>query len=153
MEYEIQELLISDYDEIYSLWEKCEGVGLSDADSKESIERYIKRNEGMSFVARSNHRIIATILAGHDGRRGYIHHLAVDDDFRRNGIGRKLVSKSLERIAQEGINKSHIFVFKDNIRATKFWTNEGWNIRKDINIISKNISNKTVERNCESLRA
>ncbi len=148
MEYEIEELFISDYEEIYSLWEKCEGVGLSDADSKESIERYIKRNEGMSFVARSSNRIVATILAGHDGRRGYIHHLAVHDDFRRNGIGKELVKKSLEVISKEGINKCHIFVFKENDRATKFWTHEDWKIRDDLNIISKGIEQNSA---CELL--
>lgn len=139
MEYTIQKMFISDYEEILSLWKSSEGVGLSEADSKENIERYLKRNEGMCFVAVANEQIVATILSGHDGRRGYIHHLAVSNDYRRLGIGKALVNKSLEAISQEGITKCHIFVFKDNESATGFWTSEGWKVRHELNLISKNI--------------
>ncbi len=120
MEFAIQKIKITDYDEIYSLWSNCEGIGLSDADSRENIERYLKRNRAMSFVAKIKGRIVGTILAGHDGRRGYIHHLAVDKKVRQQGIGKQLVQTSLDAIAHVGIKKCHIFVFKENQRATDF---------------------------------
>ena len=76
------------YDKVLTLWRKSEGVGLSDADSNKSIHSYLKRNPGMSFVAKAEGKIVGAVLGGQDGRRGYIHHLAVRDDFRRQGIGR-----------------------------------------------------------------
>ena len=63
------------YEEVIFLWNQCDGIGLSDADSRGSIKAYLERNPGMSFVASENGNIVGAILCGHDGRRGYIHHL------------------------------------------------------------------------------
>ena len=90
---------IESYEQVLALWQQSEGVGLSDADSKAGIDAYLNRNPGMSFIATTgNGRIAGAILAGHDGRRGYIHHLSVHADFRRRGISSKLVGKSLRAI-------------------------------------------------------
>lgn len=139
MKIQIQKFNIEDYENVYALWEKCDGIGLSNADTKESIERYLNRNQGMSFVAKEEGTLVGAILAGHDGRRGYIHHLAVNKNARRRGIGMRLVEESFAVLSGESIEKCHIFVFRDNLRATDFWVNKGWNVRMDLNIISKEI--------------
>jgi len=130
---------IAVYEEVFALWKRCEGVGLSDADSKESIVTYLKRNPGMSFVAIAGERIIGVLLAGHDGRRGYMHHLAVDADWRRQGIARLLVGNCLRALKATGIQKTHIFIFADNESGIAFWKSVGWTFRTDLRIISKTI--------------
>lgn len=133
----IHEMQISDYDEAHKLWSNTPGVGLSDADSQENICKFLLRNRGLSFVCRHENIIIGTILCGHDGRRGYIYHVTVAEKYRGRGIGRMLVEKSLQRLKEEGINKCHLFVFRDNIVGNAFWRAQGWTKREDIFAYSK----------------
>ena len=136
---EIHEMQISDYDEVYELWSKTSGVGLSDADKKENIEKFLIRNKGLSFVCRYKDKIIGTIMCGHDGRRGYIYHVAVAEEYRGRGIGRMLVERSLEKLKSEGINKCHLFVIADNTVGNAFWASIGWDKREDIFVYSKSV--------------
>lgn len=139
LDVEITLFEISDYDEVLALWQQCEGIGLSDADSRESISKYLKRNPGMSFVASFSDGIVGVILAGHDGRRGYIHHLAVHPDYRRKGLAHRLVDRSIEALRESGIQKCHLFIFNNNDKGLAFWNNIGWKHRLDISVVSKQI--------------
>ncbi len=130
---------IEEYDEAISLWNICEGIGLSNADSKESIQYFLDRNPGMSFLAYDKSTLVGAILCGHDGRRGYIHHLAVHPDYRNHGIGQMLVGKSLAGLRSIGIQKSHLFIFNNNNEGTQFWKKIGWLKRFDISVLSKSI--------------
>jgi N-acetylglutamate synthase len=133
----IERLRISHYDEVLALWRRCEGVGLSEADSREAIAAYLDRNPGMSFVAVAGGAIAGTILCGHDGRRGYVHHLAVDAPWRRRGIGRQLVESSLSALRDAGIQKAHIFMYADNEAGERFWTSLGWVWRSELRMMSR----------------
>ncbi|MBW2367203.1 MAG: GNAT family N-acetyltransferase [Deltaproteobacteria bacterium] len=128
------------YNSVFALWKQSEGVGLSRADSRECIKSYLERNPGMSFVAtNTGGKVVGAILAGHDGRRGYIHHLSVHHDFRRQGLASRLVGKSLQKLTNAELQKCHIFIFNDNANGIEFWKNIGWVHRSDISVISKNI--------------
>ncbi len=130
---------IEAYEEVLALWRRSDGVGLSDADSRESIASYFERNPGMSFIAVNEGEIIGAILGGHDGRRGYIHHLSVHADFQRRGVATRLVDQCLQALAASGIQKCHIFIFNNNAAGIDFWKSIGWTHRSDIGVISKNI--------------
>ena len=134
----IREIHINDYNEIYNLWSRTQGMGLSEADSGQNIQNFLLRNKGMSFCFEEGGKIIATILCGHDGRRGYIYHVTVAEECRGRGIGRILVEKSLLRLKEEGINKCHLFVFTDNEIGNTFWHTIGWTKREDIFVYSRN---------------
>ncbi|MEJ2682580.1 MAG: GNAT family N-acetyltransferase [Gammaproteobacteria bacterium] len=131
-----REMEISDYGKIISLWQEAEGVKLRKADSLEGIEKYLKRNPGLSFVAEKNGEILGTIMSGHDGKRGYIQHLAVETSHRETGIASKLLSHCLGALKKEGILKSHIHVLSNNELAKKYWQNRGWVKRQDIEVYS-----------------
>jgi putative acetyltransferase len=139
MESTIVPFTIDLYDQVYELWRRCEGVGLSDADSRAAIARYLERNPDMSFVALEESTIIGTVLAGHDGRRGYIHHLAVDPNHRRKGVGHRLIRQCSRALQAEGILKCHLFLFRDNAEGMAFWEKIGWTVRRDIGVVSKNL--------------
>ena len=128
------------YEDVMTLWKESEGIGLSGADSKESIQFYLERNPNLSLVAKDKNGIlVGAVLCGHDGRRGYIHHLVVRSDCRHQGIGRKLVEEVLNRLRAEGIQKCHLFIINDNVSGIAFWKSLGWIQRTDIGVISKDI--------------
>lgn len=133
----IREMSINDYDGVMQLWRNTEGVGLSNSDSKENIDYYLRRNPGLSLIATLDDTIVGAILCGHDGRRGYIHHLAVYKSFRRHGIGTSLVDCCLEKLNKVGIEKCHLFVFDINDEGIAFWEGTGWVKRLDLNLMSR----------------
>ncbi len=135
--FHIREMTIADFDSMIELWKRTPGIGLSDADSKENINTFLERNTKLSLVCEINQKIIGTVLCGHDGRRGYIYHLAVDDAFRKKGIGKELVEQSLVKLRQQGISKCHLFLYNDNEDAMQFYEKTGWKRRYDLLIYSK----------------
>lgn len=136
----ISPFVMADYEEVVSLWKMCEGIGLSAADSPEKIRAYLDRNPGMSFIVRKNEKIAGAVLSGHDGRRGFIHHLAVHPGFRKKGIGRKLANECVSALEAAGIEKCHLFIFRKNESGIKFWKMAGWTMREDIGIMSKDVN-------------
>ena len=138
----IQEMTIDDYDEVKSIWRKSNGIELSGADTRESINRFLERNPGLSFVARDGDQLVGVVLCGHDGRRGYIDHLAVRQSHRRQGIGRALVGRCLYNLMQIGIRKWHLFVQQDNEEAIAFWKKIGWAQRIELVTMSRYNANE-----------
>lgn len=133
---------MADYEEVIRLWEMCEGIGLSSADSPENISAYLERNPGMSFIARIEGKITGAVLSGHDGRRGFIHHLAVHPMFREKGIGRKMANECVSALEAAGIEKCHLFIFTSNESGIKFWESTGWSMREDIGIMSRDLNTR-----------
>ena len=136
---------IADFQEVVLLWQSTKGVGLSESDSRPNIAIYLARNPGMSFVARSGSKLIGAVLCGHDGRRGYLHHLAVAEAHRKMGVGKGLVKACLGRLAAHGIPKCNIFLYADNATGESFWKHNGWVKRKDLQVMQKAVvqSDKT----------
>jgi ribosomal protein S18 acetylase RimI-like enzyme len=139
MGIEIHEMVIDDYDEIYRLWEMSDQIGLSKADSRYGIQKFLERNPGMSYVAIEDGKIIGAVLCGHDGRRGYIHHLMVHPDYRRKGLGRSLVGRCMYALTRIGIQKCHLFIYEDNDAGMKFWEQLGWEKRVELSMMSQDI--------------
>jgi len=133
----IQEMTIEDYDDVRAIWRESKGIELSGADSRESIIRFLERNPGLSFVALDGDQVVGAVLCGHDGRRGYIDHLAVRQSHRLRGIGRALVGRCLYNLMQIGIRKWHLFVQQDNQEAIDFWKKIGWAQRVELVTMSK----------------
>lgn len=123
-----------DYRELHSLWLSCSGMGLNDLDdSREGITRLLGRNPATCFAARNSvGQMAGAILAGNDGRRGFIYHLAVREDCRRQGIGSQLVDATLQALQRIGITKVALVVFARNGGANAFWERQGFTTRSDI---------------------
>jgi len=126
-----------DYDEVLTLWQKCEGVGLTPSDSREAVHSFLSRNPGFCLVARHGEQIVGAVLCGHDGRRGYMYHLAVAPEYRKKGIGGTIVDACLSRLASAGIHKATIFVYGHNEAGQQFWRKVGWKHRTDLVVLQK----------------
>ena len=129
----------TDYDAAYALWASTPGMGLSDADSHEAICSYLKRNAGLSQVCVDGEgRLAGTALCGHDGRRGFLYHVAVPADRQGSGIGRELAARCLAGLAAQGISKCHLMVLEDNEAGSGFWNGTGWEQREGLLLFSRN---------------
>jgi ribosomal protein S18 acetylase RimI-like enzyme len=139
MKVSIEPMTIDHYDEVIALWKMSENVGLSNADEREGITSYLARNPVMSFVAKEDDHIVGAALCGHDGGRGYLHHLAIKESHRKRGIGTKLAERCMESLRNEDIQKCHLFVIHTNKGGKAFWERIGWSLRWDIQALSKEL--------------
>jgi N-acetylglutamate synthase len=130
-------MTLADYDQAFALWQACEGIGLTTADSCDGIRAYLGRNPGLSFVARDQGCLVGTVLCGHDGRRGYLHHLAVAPSHRGQGLGRALVAGCLAKLAAAGIDRCHLWARANNREGQAFWRTIGWTERTDLVMMSR----------------
>lgn len=122
-----------DYDAVYALWLRCTGMGLNNVDdSRQGIERYLRRNPTTCFVAEEDGAVCGVILCGHDGRRGYVHHTAVDPVCRGRGIGSALVKEAMAALGREGVSKAALVVFERNAGGNAFWEKQGFTLREDL---------------------
>lgn len=130
--FNIRVMTMDDYAAVIDLMRNTPGISLRDADSHESTSRYLQRNPGLSLVAEVGAMPVGCIMCGHDGRRGYLQHLVVLPQHRRQGIANALVERCLSGLEQHGILKCHLDVFKTNETAASYWQSQGWQLREDI---------------------
>ena len=130
---EIRPLSPADYDDLYALWTSCAGMGLNNIDdSPEGVARFLERNPGTCLAAVEGGRLIGSILAGHDGRRGHIYHTAVMPDMQGRGAGTRLVGVVLDEFAALKISKVTLVVFARNEKGNAFWEKMGFTARGDL---------------------
>jgi N-acetylglutamate synthase len=125
-DHNIVEMVPDMYRELTALWRSTEGLWSSEDDEPENFQRLLKRNPGLSLVALREGMIIGAIECSHDGRRGYLHHLAVRNEYRNRGLGRELVQRCIESLHNQGIMKIRVFVQDSNTTGVEFWKNIGF---------------------------
>ncbi len=131
---------ISDYDSVYNLWINTPGMGLNSVDdSKDGIEKFLKRNPTTCFIAEEDGKIVGVIMAGNDGRRGYIYHTAVLPEFRGKHVAKTLVENAMAALEKEGITKVALVVFEKNQNGNGFWEKIGFTVRNDLIYRNKTI--------------
>jgi ribosomal protein S18 acetylase RimI-like enzyme len=121
-----REFSISDYEAALELWQRVEGLEIAEGDDRESVADFLARNPGLSRVATDGSTIVGVALCGHDGRRGYIYHLAVDPIYQGAGLGKRLMNECLAGLRRAGLKRALILVANDNPRGRKFWHRYGW---------------------------
>ena len=129
----IRLMTIDDYAQVRSLWESCAGMGLHDADdSAEGIGMLLARNPSTCFVAEKDGKVVGSILAGHDGRRAHLYHVAVSPHCRRQGIAQAMVETAVAALQREGIRKVSLVAFETNTDGNRFWESMGFTVRHDL---------------------
>lgn len=134
----LRRMSIEDYEQVYALWLSCKGMGLNNVDdSRAGIARYLARNPNTCFLAEEEGRVLGSILAGHDGRRGFIYHACVSPDARGRGIGTKMAEAVLDALREEGISKAALVAFTRNEAGNAFWEKLGFEARYDLTYRSR----------------
>ena len=129
----IRRMQAADYDEALALWVTCGGMGLrSVEDSRAGIAAFLERNPDTCFAAEADGSVIGTVLAGHDGRRGYLYHVAVDGAYRNRGIATDLVHHAMKSLRRAGIQKTALVVYGSNLDGNEFWEHIGFTAREDL---------------------
>ncbi|WP_068829196.1 GNAT family N-acetyltransferase [Pseudomonas sp. BMS12] len=133
----IRPVLPTDHAALLKLWQRTPGICIRPEDAYAPFCRYLSRNPGLSLLVEDQGQLAACLLAGHDGRRGYLQHLVVDAPWRGRGLARQLLDQVLARLAEQGVNKAHVFVLREGPDALAFWQGQpGWAEREDIQVFS-----------------
>lgn len=133
----IRSVVPADHSALIELWRRTEGLRLRPEDEAGPFAAYLARNPGLSLALDHQGVLVGSLMAGHDGRRGYLQHLVVAEAYRRQGWARRLLDEARRRLAEQGIEKCHVFVLRDADASQAFWTQlEGWAPRTDITVYS-----------------
>ena len=119
-------MTLRDYAAAVELWNDSEGVAIDVGDERAGIARFLRRNRGLSFIACDGHRVVGAVLAGHDGRRGYLYHLAVARSHRGRGIATQIERRSLAALRRAGLPRTVILVIRANRGGRRFWQKSHW---------------------------
>lgn len=139
-------MTIGDYDEVRALWMTIRGFGIRSLDdSREEIERFLRRNPTTSVVARVDGEMAGSILCGSDGRQGYLYHVCVKEQFRRQGIGTRMVGYCMKKLREEGINRIALIAFPRNDVGNAFWKTIGWK-KSDANYYEFSLNERNITR-------
>lgn len=122
----------TDYPKLIKLWEAAGNIEVRQTDTPEVLARFLYRNPTCSYAAYAGTRLIGAILAGHDGWRGHLYHMAVKPDYRERGVGTRLVNAAVSAIKSEDIQKIHCLVKRDNLIAQQFWEACSFEMREDL---------------------
>jgi ribosomal protein S18 acetylase RimI-like enzyme len=122
----IRPMVAADLAPVHALWADTQNIELAEGDGLQELALYLKRNPGLSQVACAGDRILGAVLAGHDGRRGLLYHLAVLPERQGTGIGSGLVENCLKALRDEGILRALILVDRENHAGNRFWEAVGW---------------------------
>ena len=145
-EIQILPMAEADYDAVRALWMTIRGFGIRALDdSREDVVRFIRRNPTTSVVARADGRIVGAILCGSDGRQGALYHVCVAREYRRRGIGTRMVGYCMERLREMGINKVSLIAFVNNDAGNAFWNQIGWK-RGNVNYYEFTLNQDNITR-------
>ena len=127
-DYTLREFnLERDYDAVLVLWSTVgPGVHVGPSDSRDAIARKLERDPDLFLVAESDGRLVGSVIGGWDGRRGIVYHLAVDVEYRRQGVGLALMSELELRLRVRGCRRAWLLVHPDNESAIAFYESLGW---------------------------
>lgn len=131
----IEKFSIKYYDEVVQLWSGA-GISVGSSDSKEEVEKMLECNPDLFLIGKINNEICAVVMGGFDGRRGYVHHLAVDSVYQKRGYGKIMMDELNKEFLRLGVHKVHLFVEKRSREVVNFYNNLGWEIREDLIMMS-----------------
>ncbi len=141
----VRTMTIEDFDQVHALWMTISGFAIrSIDDSREGVERFLRRNPTTSVVAEEDGKIVGSILCGHDGRRGCMYHVCVHKDYRMRGIGKAMVVYAMNALKAEEISKVSLIAFTRNDIGNAFWNRIGWTRRLDLNYYDFTLNEKNI---------
>ena len=115
----------SDRSDVIDLWHRCNLV-VPQNDPQLDIDKKLEVQSDLFFVGTISNRIVATAMAGYDGHRGWVYYLAVDPDYQRKQIGRRMMKKAEAALKERGCPKINLQVRTSNLAVIAFYERLGF---------------------------
>jgi ribosomal protein S18 acetylase RimI-like enzyme len=124
---EIRAFELRDEEEVVTLWNRC-GLVRPQNDPRKDIRRKLSVQPDLFLVGVIDGRVVATVMAGYEGHRGWLNYLAVDPPFQRKGLARDLVTSAEEMLRRSGCPKVNLQVRTTNQTALEFYRRIGYTV-------------------------
>ena len=137
MEFVIREMKEKDLSKVQDIW-RAVNIELTYSDKHEELVKMIKYNPGLCLVLKDTlkKKILGAVLGGFDGRRGWIHHLAIHPSIQGKKYGSLMMDELLQRFKERNVAKLKIEIFKSNKEVIDFYKKLGWDHRTDLSTMS-----------------
>jgi len=132
---DIEKFSMDYYNDVIKLWRKA-GISVGSSDTVKEVKTMLNRNPELFLIGKLNNHVITVVMGAFDGRRGYVHHLAVDPKYQKKGYGKILMDELMKIFRQMGVHKVHLFIEKYNKETVDFYLKLGWEIRDDLIMMS-----------------
>ena len=126
---------------VIELWRVCNLV-VPWNDPHRDIERKMQVQPELFFVGEIENRIVATVMAGYEGHRGWLNYLAVAPDMQRQGFGRQIVEFAIEKLRERGCPKINLQVRASNVEVIAFYKALGFQVEEVLNLGMRLISDE-----------
>ena len=126
-ELEIRAYRESDQDAVIGLWKEC-GLVMPWNDPRKDIYRKLNNQRDMFLVGSIGSKVVAAVMTGYDGHRGWINYLAVDTDKQKRGFGRRLMAEAEARLREKGCPKINLQVRNTNADVVEFYRAIGYSV-------------------------
>jgi ribosomal protein S18 acetylase RimI-like enzyme len=110
---------------VVNLWQAC-GLIVPQNDPRKDIRLKMNFQPGLFFVGEADGKLIATVMAGYEGHRGWINYLAVHPDYQRQGLGRRLMDQVEQKLKSLGCVKINLQVRETNTKVIQFYNRLGY---------------------------
>ncbi|EKS32423.1 GNAT family acetyltransferase [Afipia clevelandensis] len=110
----------ADIPAVVALWERCELTRPWNEPQADIARARAKPNSDI-LVGRGGNAIVATVMVGHDGHRGWVYYVAVDPDHHKKGYGRAIMTAAEAWLRERGVEKLQLLVRGDNTRVQAFY--------------------------------
>lgn len=118
---------MADYESVFVLWQaSAPGIEIRPSDSRAEVEKRLKRDQDLFLVAERDGRLVGVVMGGWDGRRGWIHHLAVAAEAQGQGVASALVCELEGRLSTRGCLKVNLLVRRGNAAARSLYAHLGY---------------------------
>ncbi|MHA1745583.1 MAG: GNAT family N-acetyltransferase [Promethearchaeota archaeon] len=135
----IRNMTPSDIPIVRQIWTAV-GFDMTKSDEISEVTRMLKHNPEFCLILElplpSEKHIIGTVLGGFDGRRGWVHHLAILPEYGGKGYGKQLMTHLMQAFTQHGVVKFKLEIAGDKPRLIQFYQNMGWDLRSDLTTMS-----------------
>jgi ribosomal protein S18 acetylase RimI-like enzyme len=133
----VREATRADVSAVLELWAQARSAAAVTPDDAESVQRLIERSS--LLVAEVDGRVVGALVVGWDGWRGNMYRLAVLPEFRRRGIGRRLVEAGHDSLRAQGARRVTALVAHDEADATGLWRAAGYELDTEIGRFVRNL--------------
>jgi ribosomal protein S18 acetylase RimI-like enzyme len=122
---EIRKFEPADSASVIALWREC-GLTRAWNDPAKDIERKLTVQPELFLVGTVEARIVASVMAGYDGHRGWVNYLAVAPALRKSGLGRTLMERVEKELKAMGCPKLNLQVRTSNADVLAFYSRLGY---------------------------